>query len=72
MLVFVVAKKTRDDLNVFSGRALRAGIAMAGAEARSLLACSAARLKPCPDTKPGAFRDLTVWMIDHFLACTSC
>lgn len=54
MLVFVVAKKTREELSVFSGVALRAGRAMAGAEARFLLAGSAAWLKPCPDTKPNA------------------
>ena len=52
MLVVVVAKKMRDELRVSSGLALRAGLAMAGAKARFLLADSAARLKPCPDTKP--------------------
>jgi hypothetical protein len=52
MLVLVVAKKVRDELRVSSGQALRAGLAMAGAEALFLLAALAARLKPCPDTKP--------------------
>jgi hypothetical protein len=38
MLVFVVAKKTREELSAFSGLALRAGLAIAGAKARLLLA----------------------------------
>jgi hypothetical protein len=54
MLVLVVAKKMRDELRAFSGLALRAGLAMAGAKALFLLADSAAWLKPCPDTKPNA------------------
>ena len=56
MLVLVVAKKTRDLLSVFAGLELRAGLAIAGAEARFLLADSAAWLKPCPDTKLAQFR----------------
>ena len=51
MLVLVVAKKVREELSVGPGVALRAGLAMAGAEARLLFAGFAARLKPCPDTK---------------------
>ncbi len=34
MLVLVVAKKMRDELSVFSERALRAGIVITGAEAQ--------------------------------------
>ena len=56
MLVLVVAKKVREEPSVFSGAALRAGLAMAGAEARLLFGSFAARLKPCPDTKPFIFR----------------
>jgi hypothetical protein len=52
MLVLVVVKNTRDILSMFSGTALRAGIAIAGAKAHFLLPNSPARLKPCPDTKP--------------------
>src|SRR5208283_4182766 len=52
MLVLVVVKKTRDELSMFSGLALRAGIAIAGAKAQFLPPNSPARLKPCPDTKP--------------------
>jgi hypothetical protein len=55
MLVLVVAKKTRDELSLFSGLALRAGFVIAGAKARFLVAGSAAWLKPSPDTKPNAF-----------------
>jgi hypothetical protein len=51
MLVLVVAKKMRDELRVSSGRALRAGEVIAGVKTQILLADSAARLKPCPDTK---------------------
>jgi hypothetical protein len=57
MLVLVVAKKMRDELSVFSGLALRTGLAMTGAKARFLLVGSAAWLKPCPDTKPNAPHD---------------
>jgi len=37
MLVFVVAKKILEDLHISSGFALRAGLAIAGAKARTLL-----------------------------------
>lgn len=52
MLVFVEAKKIREELITCSDAALRAGLDIAGAKARSLLAPIAAWLKPCPDTKP--------------------
>jgi hypothetical protein len=60
MLVLVVAKKMREELSVFSGMELRAGRAIAGAEARFRLANSAARLKPCPDTQQDSINADTI------------
>ena len=37
MLALVVAKKTRDEQSVFSGRALRAGLVIAGAKAQDFI-----------------------------------
>ncbi len=65
MLVLLVTKKMRDELSAFSGLALRAGFVIAGAKAQVLLARSAARLKPCPDTKQITFYDLTISYSSH-------